>query len=156
MKLERWNTKVAKEADKMLSKNDCMYCVTKDNSYFANRFGSFVLVGESTEINANPRHECKSLPGIIESAMKKSIISKQQEIGTKGKDKVWKFQNDNGAVFAADKLVRKFPKNVDFYISGPHDPIIVSIWENDTFNLIGVVMPVRNTSNNPWKPLAVQ
>jgi hypothetical protein len=76
--------------------------------------------------------------------MKAGTLATKQQTGTFAdrRGKVRQFCNGDCEVYVYEKLLRMFPKNAVYYVSGYTAPVIVGVWENDRFHEIGLVMPM--------------
>lgn len=51
--------------------------------------------------------------------------------------------DENLYAFIKESLVRDFPKNTLYYVSGSNKPVLAGIWENGVLYPFAIVMPVR-------------
>lgn len=158
MKLAKWNEKTTAFLDTLLSHEQTkaahvIYSNTDTGVFFADTSGHWARFLPDEHIySVNPQYETHVLPKFYEEAAKKAVRADSITVGTAGKKKCRKFQNGDIEVYAYETLLRGFPANADFYISGPNKPIVVSIWENDRINDIGLVMPFLVGATSGFMP----
>lgn len=147
MKLAKWNEKTTAFLDALLSHEQTkaahvIYSNTDKGCYFADTSGHWARFLPDEHIySVNPQYESRTLQNIFESAVNTSVLADSITSGKSGGKKCRKFQHEDTEVYVYETLLRDFPKNANFYISGATKPVIVSIWENGILNVIGLVMP---------------
>lgn len=76
-------------------------------------------------------------------AMDNGVLADTVECGKVYKYKARRFQNEKSTVYVAEKLLKKFPANADYFLTGATTQVGVCIWENGQSYPIAVVMPIR-------------
>lgn len=158
MTLEKWNSKTADFLDDLLSREQTkdahvIYSNTDKGCYFADKSGLWArFLPEYQIISVNPQYQSSFLQKFFETATHDAIRADTITIGTAGKKKCRKFQNGDIEVYVYETLLRKFPANADFFISGAKKPVIVGLWENGVLHDIGLVMPFRVDATDGFLP----
>lgn len=147
MKTEKWYEKACEIFDQ--EANNEIICANLDDGFlFANSAGTYALfipgqvaLSASCERNARKSHTLRLLHDM---AFKSGELATEQRTGyfPDRKCKVRELRNGKEEVYVYEKLLRVFPKNAMYYISGPQSPVLVGIWENDRLHEIGMVMPM--------------
>ena len=157
MKLDKWNEKTGVYLEKLIqdenSKNVVHYCNVNDGVYFCDSSGHWArfLSNQHILITKNNCSKTKATPfleKVFQEAIQSTVLADSIETGTTGKAKCRKLTKDNVSAYVYETLLRAFPKNARFYISGPTKPVIVGLWENDRLYVIGLVMPFRIESTS--------
>lgn len=153
MKLEKWNEKTSVYLDTLLEKdqsikeNAVFYANTANGVYFADKSGIWARFLPDHQIySVSAKNSRPFLEKAFEDSIKVSVLSDSITIGrTGGKNgkKCRKFQSGNMEVYVYETLLRDYPKNTLFYISGETKPVLCGIMENDVLHVIGLVMPFR-------------
>lgn len=150
MKLEKWNEKTSAYLDELLSKdqsvkeNAVLYANTKDGVYFADKAGLWARFLPDYQIySVSPKNSSPYLAKVFEESIKTAVLSDSITIGIASGKKCRKFQTGNTEVYVYERLLRGFPKNTLFYISGETKPVLCGLWENGVLHTIGLVMPFR-------------
>ena len=157
MKIEKWNEKTGVYLEKLIqdekSKNVVHYCNVNDGVYFCDSSGHWArfLPDQNILITKNNCNKIKDTPfleNVFQENIKSAVLASSVETGTTGKAKCRKLTKDNVSVYVYETLLRAFPKNARFYISGPTNPVIVGLWESSKLYVIGLVMPFRIESTS--------
>ncbi len=158
MKLAKWNDKTAAYLDELLSREQTkdahvIYTNTDKGCFFADKSGLWArFLPEHQIISANPQYQSSVLQRIFDNAAHDAIRAETITIGKAGKKKCRKFQNGDIEVYVYETLLREFPANADFFISGATKPVIVGLWENGVLHDIGLVMPFRVGATTGFLP----
>ena len=154
MTIAKWNEKTTAFLDSILEKNTSLiYSNTDKGCYFADKSGLWArFLPDCHLLSVNPKGESSALPRIFEKAAHDSVRADTITIGKAGKKKCRKFQNGDIEVYVYETLLRGFPANADFFISGATKPVIVGLWENGVLHDIGLVMPFRVNVTSGFLP----
>lgn len=151
MKIEKWYEK-ANSIFEEESHNGAIAANLDDGFIFANSAGTYALFipgysAASVMWEAeNMARKSKTLRVLHDQAMKAGELATNETTGSFAdrKCKVRQLSNGKTEVYVYEKLLRMFPKNAIYYISGYTAPVVVGIWENDRFYEIGLVMPMMS------------
>lgn len=153
MTITKWNEKVSAILDKYCDENIVRYANTEEgvcftdkagySAYFLPKHHCYSVHGKS--IMENPKSSSPMIAEIFRSAIDSSVLASNEICGKSGGKLARHFSNGETEAYVYEKLLRVFPKNTQYYISGPTKPVLAGIWENDKLHVIGLVMPYRKT-----------
>lgn len=149
MKISKWYEKATTMFEEDAT-NGAIVANLEDGFVFANSAGTYALfipgcsAASAVWENDNIARKSKTLRVLHDQAMKAGKLATSEIKGSfpDRKCKVRQFSNGETEVYVYEKLLRMFPKNAIYYISGYTAPVVVGIWENDRFCEIGLVMPM--------------
>lgn len=147
MKTEKWYEK-AREIFDQEAYNGIIAANLDNGFLFANSDWTYALFipGERAlfAYNEGAVRKSNTLRVLHDAAIKSSELATSQRTGyfADRKCKVRELSNGKQEVYVYEKLLRMFPKNALYYVSGPNSPVVVGIWENDRLYEIGIVMPM--------------
>ena len=148
MTITKWNEKVSAILDKHCMEENIRYANTEDGVYFANKAGYYAYFlpdYHCSSASGNPKNESPMLADIFRSAIDSGVLARDEESGKSGGKLARHFSNGETEAYVYEKFLRVFPKNTQYFISGPTKPVLAGIWGNDRLHVIGLVMPYRKT-----------
>jgi len=151
MNIEKWNAKTAAYLDELLTdqteENPVIYFNSDDGVLFADRGGLWArFLPEHQVLSASPKHSSSYLKKVFDEAVNQSVLA-DVETGEANGKKCRKLTHGDTTVYVYEKLLRDFPKNALFYVSGETKPVLVCLEDFGSFHAVALVMPFRIMSS---------
>lgn len=168
MTIQKWNEKVSAILDKVIDKcaqeekmlahynvHEGPYC---NGVLFCDSTKEYVrcLFCADSELLTACNDRTKAIAGNLKREFDRdssSAVSVEhgQYVDRWGKvTKVRKIESsEKGTAYVNEKLLRVFPKNVKFYVTGPYSAVHVMMEDYPNFHYLGLVMPMRCENFEP-------